>query len=335
MVEPIVTLTGVALILAIGIGANDETFAPLVGSKKLTINQAVIMGGVLLVLGAVTLGFNVASTVGTGIVNDNKIIFDQNQILIILFSVSIALILGSWQGLPLSTTHSMVGAVVTTALLISGGDTSVIIGSTLIRILLSWIISPILGFLGSYGVMKAILRFREHYIKGLDDVDFLETTFSRILIIAVVITAISRGGNDVSNAVAPILPLYIEMASNTGRTLLQRLPLFLAGICMAIGLVLIGRKVLATLGNDVVELSPTTALSVQVSTALITFTAAISGIPISGTHVLVASFIGTGIASQSKINTDTAKKIGLSAIGTPFFSGLITFIVFTLFQVFA
>jgi PiT family inorganic phosphate transporter len=320
------------MLLAIGIGANDETFAPLVGSKQMSINHAVIMGGVIVVFGAVILGFNVAKTVGTGIVDAEQIVFGVNDILVILFSVSIALILGSWKGLPLSTTHAMVGSTIATALIISGGDTSVVILATVYKILLSWVVSPVIGFVGSFFVMKGILWVKKTYIKGLDDVDFLEISFSRILIIAVIVTAFSRGGNDVSNAVAPILPLYIEMATDQGVDIIKRIPLLLAGICMAIGLALIGRRVLATLGNDVVELSPTTALSVQVSTALVTFVAAASGVPISGTHVLVAAFIGTGIAAKSKINKSTVNKIAVSAVGTPFFSGLITLIVYTIFQ---
>lgn len=329
----LLVVTGVAMVLAVGIGANDETFAPVVGSKRLTINQSVIIGSSVVIVGALVLGKKVASTVGTKI---SKISFQQNEILIILFSVAILLILSSWKGLPISTTHAMVGSTITLAFISARSMTNVPATSDIIdlsvvyNILFAWVISPALGLIGSYYVMKGILLFKSKYIKGLDDVDNLESFFSIGLILAVIITGFSRGANDVSNAVAPLISSYVELASETGTDFYSILPLLLGGIFMSIGLILIGRNVLRTLGNDVVELSPTTAFSVQSSTALITFIAASIGLPISGTHVLVAAFVGTGFAAKSRINMKTVKKIVASALGTPFFAGFTTFIVWTI-----
>ncbi len=324
--QDLLLLTGVSLILAIAIGANDETFAPVTGAKLLSVNKAVVMGALIVVVGAVTYGYKIAKEVGTGLTGGT---IELPQILTILLSVAILLVLGSWKGLPLSTTHTMVGSTVALAVILGNYDSIDIpkIG----RIVISWFISPLLGFLGSYGIMKLIIRFKKNYIKGLDDVDRLETLFSRGLIVAVIITAFSRGANDVSNAVAPLMSSYILLATETNTPFIDRVPLFLAGICMGIGLILIGRRVLKTLGNDVVELSPTTAVSVQVSTAVITFLAASIQIPISGTHVLVAAFVGTGFASGSKVNMNSVKRIAISAIITPFAAALSTIIVWYAF----
>lgn len=319
------------MLLAVGIGSNDETFAPIVGSKRLTINQSVLLGGFILIFGAIFLGINVAKTVGTGIVT---IIFSQSQILVILLSVALMLILSSWKGLPISTTHAMVGSTIALAIITksSSQNLSYIINfSKVYSIIFSWIISPIMGLVGSFLIMKLLLIIKKWYIKGLDDVDKLETIFATALIGAVVLTAFSRGANDVSNAVAPLMQSYISLSKSYGNSLIERIPLLLGGIFMAIGLILIGRRVLKTLGNDVVELSPTTALSVQIATALTTFVAAYLGIPISGTHVLVSAFVGTGIATRSRLNTSTIKKIALSAIGTPFLAALSTIIFWNLF----
>ena len=222
----------------------------------------------------------------------------------------------------------MIGSTIALALIL--GDSDAIDVPKILKIVASWFISPTLGFLGSYALMKGIIRLKKFYIKGLDDVDRIETIFGRGLLIAVIITAFSRGANDVSNAVAPLMSSYIILASDMNLTWIARLPLFLAGLCMGIGLILIGRRVLKTLGNDVVELSPTTAVSVQVSTAIITFLAASLLIPISGTHVLVAAFVGTGMASKTKVNMNSVKKIAISAIVTPFAAALTTVIMWYL-----
>ncbi|MHA2277225.1 MAG: inorganic phosphate transporter [Candidatus Kariarchaeaceae archaeon] len=317
-------LTGVSLLLAIAIGANDETFAPVTGAKLLSVNKAVIIGAIILTIGAVTIGFGVAKEVGTELTEAEST--DLAEILTILFSVATLLILGSSKGLPLSTTHTMVGSTVALALI----KNDAIDQEKILTIVASWFVSPILGFIGSYFIMKGIIRFKRSYIKGLDDVDRLETYFSYGLIVAVIITSFSRGANDVSNAVAPIMRSYLDLAVEEDISLLARLPLFLAGIFMGIGLISVGRRVLKTLGNDVVELSPTTAVSVQVSTALITFTAASLLIPISGTHVLVAAFVGTGMASGTKVNMDSVKRIAISAIATPFAAAVTTFFMWHL-----
>ncbi|OLS27367.1 MAG: Sulfate permease CysP [Candidatus Heimdallarchaeota archaeon LC_2] len=322
----LILLTGVSLILAIAIGANDETWAPATGAKLISINKAVIIGAVILTIGAVTIGFNVAKEVGTGISEGRSIDEEMGQILTILFSVALLLILGSWKGLPLSTTHTMIGSTVALSLILN----ETINEAKILKIVASWFISPILGYVGSYYIMKGIMRFKKSYIKGLDDVDRVETYFSKGLIIAVIITSFSRGANDVSNAVAPIIKSYLTLAQEEELDIIARIPLLLAGIFMGIGLISIGRRVLKTLGNDVVELSPTTAVSVQVSTALITFVAAALLIPISGTHVLVAAFVGTGKAYGSKVNMDSVKRIAVSAILTPFAAALTTYLMWFL-----
>lgn len=305
------------MLLAIAIGANDETFAPVTGAKLLSVNKAVMLGAIVLTIGAVTIGFGVAKEVGTKLSDAEST--GLAEILTILVSVATLLIIGSSKGLPLSTTHTMVGSTIALALI--KGDA--INQTKILTIVASWFVSPILGFVGSYYIMKLIIRFKRSYIKGLDDVDRLETYFSYGLIVAVVITSFSRGANDVSNAAAPIIRSYIELEDN-GDIGSARIILLFAGMFMGLGLILIGRRVLKTLGNDVVELSPTTAVSVQVSTALITFTAASLLIPISGTHVLVAAFVGTGIASGTKVNMDSVKRIAMSAVATPFAAALTT-----------
>lgn len=317
MAISLLTLSAISILLALAIGANDETFAPIVGAKKLTVNQAVLIGSIIIVGGAITIGYNVAKTVGTEIAESP---FSPFQILTILISVSLLLIAGSLKGLPLSTTHAMVGSTITISLIIGESVNPQVIW----KILISWVASPLIGFIFGYAVFKALMKIRQSYVKGLDDVDRFENVATTILLVAVVITGFSRGGNDVSNAVAPLISSFAAIAATQSNPLIVRIPLLIGGLFMGVGLILIGRRVLVNLGNDVVNLSPTTASAVQIATALVTFTAANLGIPISGTHVLVAAFIGVGWGSGSKINFSTLKKIGVSAILTPFTAAAVT-----------
>jgi len=102
----------------------------------------------------------------------------------------------------------------------------------------------------------------------------------------------------------------------------ERLPLLIGGIGLGLGLIIIGWRVLKTLGNDVVELTPESAFVTQGSTALIVFLAVIIGIPVSGTMVLVSAFIGAGVGMKKPINLKTLRMIAIFIVLTPVISGI-------------
>merc|ERR1719331_346451 len=107
-----------AFIAAYGIGANDvaNAYATSVGSKALTIKQAVVLAAIFEFLGAVTLGSQVAKTIRKGIADVNC--FTDNPGLLmygmtcVILSVAIWLLVASYLEMPVSTTHSAVGAIV-------------------------------------------------------------------------------------------------------------------------------------------------------------------------------------------------------------------------------
>ena len=301
----------IAFVLAIGIGANDETFAPVVGSRKLTPLQCVLIGSILAIIGALTLGNNVAGTVGKGISN---ITLTNTMIFSVLLGMAIVLILSSFFGLPISSTHAMVGSITGLAIYQAFIDGEKLFNYVNIdkinTIVLSWFLSPTIGFIGSYVIYKIISEISLKNTSGLNSVERNETIAANLLLVFVIITALSRGGNDVANAVSPLMQTF--STEN-----LSSIPLLLGGIGMAFGLVLLARKILIALGNEIVEMTPIKALSVQISTATITFVGAFAGIPLSGTHILVSSIVGVAYSSKSRINNRILAKICSSAIITP------------------
>jgi len=147
------------LFAAYGIGANDlaNAFGSSVGSKALTIKQAVCIAAVFEFAGAFSLGSHVTETVRKGIA-DPSAFYDRPEIymygmLAVIASVGMWLILATYFELPVSTTHSCIGGVVGFALT-AGGKDAVIwykedtsgekfpIGG-LTGVVLSWVISPV------------------------------------------------------------------------------------------------------------------------------------------------------------------------------------------------
>jgi PiT family inorganic phosphate transporter len=153
------------LFMAWGIGANDvaNAMATSVGSKALTIRQAIVVAAVFEFLGAVLAGGAVTSTIRKGIV-DVELLSGSPELLIYgmlaaLLAAAIWLLIASANGWPVSTTHSIVGAIVGFAAVGIGVDA--VQWGKVGTIVMSWIVSPVtagfIAFLIYLSVHKLIL----------------------------------------------------------------------------------------------------------------------------------------------------------------------------------
>lgn len=148
------------IFMAWGIGANDvaNAMATSVGSRALTIKQAILVAAVFEFLGAVLAGGAVTSTIRQGIVDAN-LIGDQPELLIYgmlasLLAAGTWLLIASRKGWPVSTTHSIVGAIV--------GFAAVGIGIDAVQwgkvgsIVMSWVISPLVAGFIAYLIFSSV-----------------------------------------------------------------------------------------------------------------------------------------------------------------------------------
>lgn len=152
--------------VAWNIGANDVANAvgTAVGSGALTLRNAVLIAAVFEFCGAFFLGSNVSETLESGIVN--PAIFENNPTDFIFGMLASLLACGVWLqfasffGLPVSTTHSIVGAVVGFGFVLGGVEA--IFWGEMGSIILSWVISPLLGGALSY-IIFSFIRNRIFY----------------------------------------------------------------------------------------------------------------------------------------------------------------------------
>jgi inorganic phosphate transporter, PiT family len=147
--------------MAWNIGANDvaNSMASSVGAKAITIRQAIFLAGVLNILGAVFVGSHVTDTIRKGIVS-TEIMTDPHIALIGALSALLAAALwvsfATWKSLPVSTTHSIVGAMVGFGIM--AGGFKVINWGKLLAVVLSWVISPFFSIVIAFVVFKIIVR---------------------------------------------------------------------------------------------------------------------------------------------------------------------------------
>ena len=146
------------LFIAWGIGANDvaNAMAPAVGSRSITIRQAVFIAAIFEFSGAVLAGGGVTSTIRKGIVDAN--LFAATPDLLVFGMLASLLAAGTWlliaskYGWPVSTTHSIVGAV--TGFAVAALGLNAVQWPQIGQIVMSWFISPVLA--GVIGLMLFI-----------------------------------------------------------------------------------------------------------------------------------------------------------------------------------
>ncbi|MDZ4322174.1 MAG: inorganic phosphate transporter [Phenylobacterium sp.] len=160
----------VAGYLALNIGANDvaNNMGPAVGSKALPMAAALVIAGICEAAGAILAGGDVVATVSKGIITPPADLGTINFILVMtaaLFAAAVWINLATVIGAPVSTTHSIVGAVLGSGVAAAGFG--VVAWPTLGAIAASWVISPVLGGLvaaGLLGLIKVTILFRQDRI---------------------------------------------------------------------------------------------------------------------------------------------------------------------------
>jgi PiT family inorganic phosphate transporter len=147
--------------MAWNIGANDvaNSMASAVGAKAITIRQAILIAGVLNIVGAVFLGSHVTDTIRKGIVSTD-ILSDPHIALVGALSALLAAALwvsfATWKALPVSTTHAIVGAMIGYGIM--AGGVSVINWGRLGAVVLSWVVSPVFSMVIGFFMFRTIVR---------------------------------------------------------------------------------------------------------------------------------------------------------------------------------
>jgi len=283
----------IACYVAWSIGANDESMALLAGSGFVTVSVAVLIGAIAQLLGIALFGHYVEKTLGKELLTFGV---SWSDVLIVLLTVATLLLLGSLKGMPLSTTHSVVGAAIGVGLYKIG------IGgvewNSVAKILGGWIASPLLGLATSAAVLRLLDKFIRGKIRTIPGKLKVAQSCAVLLLFTSAFAASFRAGNDIANATAFLAVLHhdpwVRIATSFG---------------MVLGLIVLGRRVVKSVGIRLVELDPITAVVIQLIVASIMGVGTVLGFPLSGTHVLVSSVVGVGLARGVWINVKALREI--------------------------
>ena len=298
------TLVGLAfaLYLAVSIGANDETQAPIAGSGAMSLNSAVIAGAVAAFLGAILISKHVENTIANKILTNS---LSSGEILLVLACIAIFLTATSLLGLSVSTTHSTVGAVI--GLGISKWGLSGVSGSTVLWVSAGWLASPLIGLFGAYLLDKLFNWFRRRWVLGLVNDLRVSRWSAYFLFFWVFLTEFSRGGNDIANVTGLLVQLKLTEPFNVR---------LIAAVGMSVGLFAFARKVIRTVGVSLVKIDPVSGFAAQIVMALTMLIGTLLGLPLSGSHVLVGAIIGLGIGEGRYVDLRNLRVITIGWIAT-------------------
>ena len=321
--DPVVIALGLAgLYMAWNIGANDlaNAMGTSVGSGALSIKQVIIIAGVFEFVGAVFFGKRVTSTIAKGIVPIDTIkLIDPNLVVVGMLAAILAagfwITFATFYNLPVSTSHSIVGAVLGFGLvsahsgIIAYSDINWLV---LGKIVGSWLLSPLLGAAFAYLIFVLI---RSLILQRADNPYAIEKKFVFLQVLTACYIAFAHGSNDVANAVGPLSAAMSTLGLTDGTVPIWILAV--GGVGMVIGLATWGYRVIETIGTMITDLTPTRGFAAQFATATVVIVHSYSSLPISTTHTLVGSVIGVGLAGG-------LAAVDLSVIGKIISSWIIT-----------
>ncbi len=301
-----------AVFMGVNIGGNNAaaSMGAAYGAKARTKIQAVILISIFSLLGAVLNGGEVIKTLGTGILPAGTILLEGA--IIAVGAAGITIFLANIIRLPISTSQAAVGAVVGIGFFYGS---SYINTSKILEIMVWWVVTPVLAWflayiVGKYLYTEVLIWLADHS----DSEESIRKILNLLLTVSGSYVAYSAGANNAANAVGPFVGAGV-ISSFHGA--------ILGGLALGLGALLLGGRVLDTVGKEITELCVIRATFVEFIAAAIVHLASIYGIPVSLGEIVTAGVIGIGCANSGMhiMKGETVKKIAMAWIISPLLAG--------------
>lgn len=228
----IVAAAAVGFLMAWGIGANDvaNAMGTSVGSKALTIKQAIFIAMIFEFAGAYLAGGEVTSTIRKGII-DSAFFVDMPELLVYgmissLLAAGIWLAFASYLGWPVSTTHSIIGAIVGFAAV--GVSSDAVEWGKVTGIVGSWIITPaISGFIAYLifqSAQKLIFDTEQPFVNAKRFVPFYMAAAGFIMALVTIKKGLSHVGLKIDNGTGYMIAVLIAVVVGIiGKIIINRI----------------------------------------------------------------------------------------------------------------
>jgi len=304
----IIVIIALALLFDISNGYNDaaNAIATVVSTRVLTPPKAVMLAVMMNILGAF-LTTEVAKTIGKGVVDPKAI--TEMVVVSALFAGFFWNTLMTIFGLPVSASHALIGGLVGSS--VSYGGVNILNISGLAHIFSSLLVSPVIGIIFGFFLMRFILKFF-----GTLPVGTVNKYFGRLQLLSSGFMAFSHGSND-AQKVMGIITLSLVSGGFLHSVEVPFWVIIICALAMGIGTALGGWKVIKTMGISMAKLEPVHGFAAETSATAIILGASHFGLPVSTTHVIATAIMGVGATKRlSAVRWGIGKKIVLAWVLT-------------------
>ncbi len=286
---PFLLLLLTALIFDFLNGFHDSAniVATPIASRAMAPRRVLLLAAAAHFVGPFLFGVAVAETIGKGLTDPINVTM---PVVIAAMAAAVIWNLATWYlGIPASSSHALVGGLVGAVVVASGFGA--IQSSGLTIVLVALFLSPILGLLIGYLLMKLTLFLARGATPRIN------IFFKNAQVLTVVGLALSHGANDAQKTMGIItLGLVVE-----GMITEFVVPIWVIAVsagAIALGTALGGWRLIHTLGGRIYKIRPVDGFVSQVSGAAIILGAALLGGPVSTTQVMSSSIMGAGSAQR-------------------------------------
>jgi PiT family inorganic phosphate transporter len=322
----VIVIIAIALMFDFMNGLHDSSniVATMISSRALSPQRALGMTAIAEFAGPFLFGVAVATTIGSEVVDPVAI---SSAVIIAALSSAILWNLLTWYfGWPSSTSHALIGGLVGAVAVAEGFDTIHLAG--LDKVLIALFLSPILGLVLGYLVLKAIYFLARGATPGIN------TLFKRAQWGTSVALALSHGTNDAQKTMG-IIAMAMVTTGYVADFVVPWWVVTLSASAIALGTLAGGWRLIKTLGGKFYKIRPVHALGSQLTSATIILGAALLGGPVSTTQVVSSAIMGAGSADRvSKVRWAVARDLAVAWVLTIPVAALLAAALFLLVDLF-
>ena len=291
-----------------GFHDSANSIATIVATRVLTPLQAVSMAAIFNFLG-IYIGHKVASTVGRGII-DYSLIQEYGAVLI--FSAVMGAVVWDlmtwWWGIPTSSSHALVGGLIGAGGAVAGLNAIVWAGTG--KTIAFIVISPVVGLVTAFALTAVVMWVARKISRTV-----VNKWFRKLQLGSSAFYSFTHGSNDAQKGVGIITTI---MAIEAGVVWdIQLWTMVACGAAISLGTFFGGWRIVKTMASRITKLDPYQGFAAETGAAVMLYTTASMGIPVSTTHTISGAIMGVGATRNlSAVRWGLGKKIAMAWIVT-------------------
>ena len=316
----IIIIIILALIFEFINGFHDtaNAVATVIGTRSLEPHQAIVISALFNLFGALS-GTAVAITIAKGIVVPSMV---TSNIILSGLVAAISWNLFTWYfGIPSSSSHALVGGLFG-ACFYNYYFAGVKVYGLLFKIILPMILSPLFGFILSFMVIILLDRF----IFYNKDIRKLNKRIRGLQLFSTALLSFSHGSSD-SQKTMGIITLALFNYHAIAHLVVPKSVILICAFAMSLGTFVGGVKIIKTLSTRVARLLPINGFVSELSSGVLLLFGAKFGLPMSTTHTVSGSIMGSGIVSSFGVNPRIVRNMITSWLLTIPVCGLLSSLV--------